>query len=230
MNHMAREEHMGLEGKVGDPSFALLWQRERLLNAIVEEVAANGFQAASIASVTARARVPEEAFTASFTDMEGCFLAAFDSLIGQLAAHTISAYHAPCDSWLERVRSGLSAYISGVCSRPDAARAYLLEAPTISPATRAQRDQAVALFEDTLAEMLEDLPTGAQLTPVTITGIAGGIARVVERRLREGRAAELPGLVEDMLAWALTHIPGSEQIPDVEELTYSAERGFALLG
>jgi AcrR family transcriptional regulator len=227
---MAREEQMGLDGKVGDPSFATLWQRERLLNAMVEEVTAKGLQTTTIASVSARARLPEEAFAAHFAGMEECYIAAFDSLIGQLAARTISAYHAPCGSWLTRVRAGLCTYICCVCARPDAARAYLLEAPTISAATRLQREQALALFEDTIAEMLEDLPTGAQLTPVTITAIAGGIARVVERRLREGRAAELPGLVEDMLAWALTYIPEAELIPEARELVQGAERGLALLG
>jgi AcrR family transcriptional regulator len=227
---MAQEEHTGLEGEGLMDRTSLLWERERLLNAMVEEVAASGFQATSIASLSARARLPEEVFAAHFADEEDCFLQAFDSLIVQLAARTICAYHAPHDSWIGRIRAGLSTYIAGVCSRPQAARAYLLEASTIGVAARAQRNEAVALLEDTVAEMLEDLPTGAQLSPMTVTAIAGGIARVVERRLREGRAAELPGLVEDMLAWALMYVPEAERIPEARELVADgAERGLALL-
>jgi AcrR family transcriptional regulator len=227
---MAQEERRGLGGEGLEETTSQLWERELLLSAMVEEVAANGYRATSIARVSVRARLPQEVFTAHFADAEDCFLQAFESLIVQLAARTICAYHAPHDSWIGRVRAGLSTYIAGVCSRPEAARAYLLEAPTIGLAARAQHGEAVALFEDTVAEMLEGLPTGAPLPPMTVTAIAGGIARVVQRRLREGRAAELPGLVEDMLAWTLMYIPEAERIPEAQELVQGVERALALLG
>ena len=122
-------------------------------------------------------------------------------------ARTISAYHAPRDSWLERVRAALGAYLAGVCARPEAARAYLLQPPYPAAGAEGRRERAIALLETTIAEMLRDLPGSERLDWVTVTGIAGGIARVVERRLREGRAHELPELLQPMLAWALTQLP-----------------------
>ncbi|HYM45031.1 MAG TPA: TetR/AcrR family transcriptional regulator [Solirubrobacteraceae bacterium] len=192
-----------------EPEPPALFQRERLLHAMVEEIAEKGYGGVSVASVTARAGVPEAVFDAEFAGREECYLAAFDSLLHQLVAHTISAYHAPRESWPERVRAGLATCIAGICARPQAARAYMLEGATIGPATRAHRALAVALFEEAIAEMLKDAPATAELAPATVTGITGGIWRVVEDRLREGRAAELPTLVDGLLGWALAYIPGA---------------------
>ncbi len=179
------------------------------MNALTEEVAERGYGDTSIAGVSARVGLSEEVFRANFADKEECFIAAFDSLVHQLVAHTISAYHAPREQWSERLRAGLVTCIAGICTRSAAARAYMLEAPVISRATRAHRALAIALFEETIAEMLEDVPAPAELSQVTVTGITGGIWRVVEGRLREDRAAELPGLVEGLLAWTLAYIPES---------------------
>jgi AcrR family transcriptional regulator len=192
-----------------DPAPPPLWQRERLLAAMIDEVAAKGYTGTSVASVTARAGVTPAVFEANFADKENCFLEAFDSLLRQLVAHTISAYYAPRESWTERARAGLCMCIGAVCTRAEAARAYLNEAPAISAATRAHRAQAIAMFEDAITEMLLDVPAAAELSPVTVVGITGGMWRVIEDRLRAGRAAELPAMVEALLAWALAYLPGA---------------------
>jgi len=224
------ERYGGAEPTASDPEPEppALWQRERLLNAIVEEVAAKGYAGASPASVTARAGVPRAIFDANFASMEQCFIAAFDSLVHQLVAHTISAYYAPRDSWTQRVRAGLATCVAGICSRSQAARTYMLEAGAISPATRAHRAQATAMFEDALAEMLEDAPAPDELSPVTIAGITGGIWRVIEDRLLENRAAELPGLVDRLVAWALAYVPGAGTLATGErQLAAPEENGLA---
>lgn len=171
-----------------------------------------------------------DAFGAHFTSVAECFNAACDSLMQQLMARTISAYHAPCESWLERVRAALGTYLAGVCARPEAARAYLLQSPSPGAAACGQRERAIALLEETIAEMLRDLSASEELGWVTVTGIAGGIARVVERRLREGRAQELPELLEEMLAWALMQLPEDARPVAVDPLPNNTERALARLG
>jgi AcrR family transcriptional regulator len=193
------------------------WRRELLLAGMVDEVAANGYEQATIERVCARAGVPRGAFAESFQGKEECFLTAFDSLLRQLAARTIAAYHAPREpppTWPERLRTGLCTCIAGVCSRADAARAYMLAAPTISAATQAHRERAIAMFEEVIVEMLQDAPASGRLAPTTVTGIAGGIWRLIESRLREDRAGELPALVDDVLAWALSYVYGKAPRPD----------------
>jgi len=185
------------------------WRRERLLAAMVDEVAANGYEAVSVVAVCARAGVSPTAFGDTFRSKEECFLTAFDSLLRQLAAHAISAYHAPREpppSWEERLRAGLTACVAAIVARADAARAYLLAAPALGSAGHVHRELTMAMFEDTIAEMLRDLPYGEELGWVTVTGVAGGIWRAIETRLHEDRAAELPALVEPMLAWVLAYV------------------------
>jgi AcrR family transcriptional regulator len=198
------------------PSPPPSWHRELLLAGMVDEIAANGCEQASIERVCARAGVPVAAFAESFQGKEECFLVAFDSLLRQLAARTIAAYHAPREpapTWPQRLRTGLCTCIAGICSRADAARAYMLAAPAISDATRAHRERGMAMFEEVIVEMLQDAPTSGGLAPTTVTAIAGGIWRVIESRLREDRAGELPGLVDNLLAWALSYVYGEAPEP-----------------
>ncbi len=187
-----------------------IWQRERLLNAMLDEVTSHGYAGTSIENVCARAGVAPETFAANFSSKEQCFLAAFDSLLHQLVAHTISAYHASSGAWPERLRAALSTCIAAIGMRSGAARTYLLEAALISPETRRHRAQAVAMFEETITEVLQDAPVVDKPSPITIAGVTGGIWRVIEARLRDDRAHELPGLVDGLLAWALTYVPGDD--------------------
>ncbi|HTR90008.1 MAG TPA: TetR/AcrR family transcriptional regulator [Solirubrobacteraceae bacterium] len=241
---MAREGSRGLDSGERDLAFEELWERERLLNAAVAQADAEGLESCTVECLCARAGVPGEAFRAHFQSVGECFEAACDSLMQQLMARTISAYHAPADSWIARVRAALSSYLRGVCARPEAARAYLLSPPNAPPAPSepaadgdlgtawaAPRERAIGLLEETIAEMLRDLPESEELGWVTVTGIAGGISRVVERRVREGRTDELADLLEPMLTWALMQLPEEVRPPEAEDhlLEEGERRGWELL-
>jgi AcrR family transcriptional regulator len=193
-----------------DPAPPAMWERERLLGAMLEEVTLHGYAGCSIETVSARAGVSADVFGANFSSKEKCFIAAFDSLLLQLVAHTISTYHGTPGAWPQRLQAALSTCITGISLRSGAARAYLLESALISPETRAHRAQAVAMFEAALMEMLEDAPGAERPSEVTVAGVTGGIWRVIEARLRADRVEELPGLIDGLVAWALAYIPGEE--------------------
>jgi AcrR family transcriptional regulator len=59
-------------------------RRERLLQAVVDEVARSGYQATTIAQITASARVSRTTFYEHFTDKQDCFLVAYRELAERL--------------------------------------------------------------------------------------------------------------------------------------------------
>jgi AcrR family transcriptional regulator len=59
-------------------------RRERLLQAVVDQVGQSGYQATTIAQITASARVSRTTFYEHFTDKQDCFLAAYRELAERL--------------------------------------------------------------------------------------------------------------------------------------------------
>jgi AcrR family transcriptional regulator len=92
-------------------------QRERALQAAVEVVAEYGYSSAFVARVTGHAGISRLTFHQLFDSGEGCFLAAFDHGVAQIAAEVTPAYLAG-GSWRARVRAGLSALLLSLDREP----------------------------------------------------------------------------------------------------------------
>src|SRR5215467_2697762 len=101
-------------------------QRSRILSAVTEVVAEEGYQAARVTDVIARAGVSRKTFYEHFSDKEECFLAAYDTNLADLMGATSAGFDRS-DDWPERVRSGLTAFLEGLASRPAAARMCMVE-------------------------------------------------------------------------------------------------------
>jgi AcrR family transcriptional regulator len=70
-------------------------QRERMLEAMIDAVAEQGYNATSIVEVARRAGVARKSFYEHFGDKETCFLAAHDWLLDRLAGYALPAYERP---------------------------------------------------------------------------------------------------------------------------------------
>jgi Bacterial regulatory proteins, tetR family len=58
-------------------------QRDRLLDAMAEICASDGYGAATVAAIVARAGVSRKTFSEQFTDREACLLAAYDAILAR---------------------------------------------------------------------------------------------------------------------------------------------------
>jgi AcrR family transcriptional regulator len=189
------------------------WQRERLFAAIADEVAANGYADASVEAIAARAGLSLDEFHLHFADKEQCFLAAFESLVQQLAAHTLAAYRNSSRDWRGSIGTALAVLVRAMCTRPSAVRAYMIivDVGSVSERARASRDQALVLFASALSEMIDGNPGKVALPSSTVTGMVGGIWRLIEARMREDRAGELVETVDGIVAWVLSYLACEEQ-------------------
>jgi len=126
-------------------------QRERLLRAMRDLVAAHGYAATTVPEVVATARVSRNAFYEFFADKEECFLALCEEEASGMVEE-LRQFQAEQD-WLEALRKGMVAYLRGWQERPEFSRAFFLEMPGVGERAWRQRRQAYELFEELFADL-----------------------------------------------------------------------------
>src|ERR1019366_5505325 len=101
-------------------------QRSRLLAAAVGAVEEWGYDGASVARITAHARVSRRTFYELFENREDCLLAVLESVVEQITAE-IAAANLEGSSWRERVRGGLWVILCFFDREPALARLCIVE-------------------------------------------------------------------------------------------------------
>jgi AcrR family transcriptional regulator len=178
-------------------------QRERLLNGVVEAVAEHGWNATSIAKITAAAKISRRTFYEYFESKEDCFLAAFE----MIEAHVLDSMGAG-EVWPDRVRTRLAALLD-VLSRDSAvACCFLIEPLAAGGEVAARYREAMSLLAATLRP--EPPPSGLDME-VRDQALIGGIATLIVRRLNSGGATRLPELLPDLTELALAPYVGRQE-------------------
>jgi AcrR family transcriptional regulator len=175
-------------------------QRERLLDAMLDQVAESGYEATTVAQVVARARVSRNAFYVLFEDKLACFVALCESMCDQLLEETFNVEDV--SDWRVATREGARRYLRWWAVRPRFARAWLIEAPLAGYPAAEQRARAFTLFRG----RFELLAEGARyqepdLAPLRVSAshvIVAGITALITHEVGVGRAAELESLTDEV--------------------------------
>jgi AcrR family transcriptional regulator len=193
-----------------DPEVVRASQRERLIRAMLETVAEQGYEATTVPEVVARARVSRNAFYEFFADKTSCFIAACDEEASELLGVVVRAAFAP--SWAGALRLGTRAYLSWWAERPAFARAYFIGLPLAGDPAVEQRERGYARFRDIFRELgrraraeQPELPPLANLAPRVLVL---AITELVAEEVRAGRTESLPTLEDDVVRVA-TSLLGS---------------------
>jgi AcrR family transcriptional regulator len=167
-------------------------QRARLLGAMVEVVAADGYQGASVSRVVARAGISRRTFYELFAGREECFLAALERGIAEIATQMGEVY-AREDTWSEGVRMAVATGLACLNAEPEFARACVVEALGAGPAVLARRARLLQKLADAL-QAGAPTPPGAGGPPLlTAETIVGASFSVVHARLSlHGPATQAP--------------------------------------
>lgn len=185
--------------------------RQRALDAFAWMVAHEGYENTDVEWVLALAEVPEPVFAEHFESKADCMLAVLDELLKRTGG-AVREQIDPAAPWPERVRMGLCALLDELARDPDAARIMLVECLGSGEAALARLRLALDECVPLLDEGLEGLPErGADHLPAHISeAIAGGIASILHNRALDRRTAELPGLLPELLYFALMPYLGHE--------------------
>jgi AcrR family transcriptional regulator len=199
-------------------------QRERLQGAMVELIPQRGYQALRILDLTKLAHVSRPTFYSLYNDKEDLLISAYEDIAGRTARTAMEAYQAD-GSRYERLQAAMRAFAELAAAEPEAMSLFLFGAFGAGGKTLERRNRALEAFENSIEASRDDAPA-TSATNLTIKVILGGIREVVATRLREQRASELPGLADELTAWAASYVPKLPQglaSPPAERAAISGE-------
>jgi AcrR family transcriptional regulator len=176
-------------------------KRRRIMDAIAELTAEQGYEATKIGDIVRRAGVARKTLYDNFEGKEEVFLAAFDTAVDE-AMQRIEADCAAVDGdWEERVQAGLASFLRYVAENPALARMCMIEALSATAAATERYENAMQRFVELVKRAV---PQDDQLPETIEETLVGGVAWIVYQQIRRDEAEQaedlLPELSEFMLA------------------------------
>ncbi len=187
-------------------------QRGRILEAMREAIAEQGYADASVADVIKRAGVSRKTFYAQFTAKEDCFLAIYDEQMGRLRDVTRDAFEAQ-DDWVPSLRAGLTALLNALAYDDTVARLCFVDVLAAGPRAAAARNETMRELESVL-----ELGRGGDATdgdgsptPRALgTSMVGGLGEVLYQETVAGRCGQLPALLPELMYALVLPFEGRE--------------------
>ncbi len=185
-----------------------LLQRERILTATVLVVAEHGLAGASVARVTARARVSRRTFFAHFDGPERAIGTVIDDALEHVSSLVVRAFAAH-RGWRDALRQSVADVLLYFDQHPKLARVLLVETLTAGGELRTHRQAAVRRFcalvaERSGADACPPVSLSADQALASVMGIA--YTRMVESE--HGRLVDLLGPLMGVLVAAGSDAPG----------------------
>lgn len=180
-------------------------QRNRLYGAMIEIVGERGYGAVTVRELTRLAGVSTRAFYEHFEDKEDCFVRTYEAIAREMATRIVTAQKSAGPSWEAQLRAGSLAYACELADYPRAARLAMVEALTAGTVAPERTRSVECMFERLIADSFARAPDRVEVPSIFVEGVAAGVEGVACSRLLAGRERELPGLVDDMLEWALCY-------------------------
>jgi len=186
-------------------------QRERLIVAMLNAAADLGYLETNVQDVIDRAGVSRPTFYEHFANKEDCFLAAFDTSAERLQKSVHAAARNGGDIWRDRVRSGLQALLRFASHEPDTARTMVVEARAASAAAVRRRVELLDDFAQCLdSQAGELLPGHRPNSPLTASGIVGGVESLLYSRLCKQEYDQLESLLPSLMYFVVLPYEGHE--------------------
>jgi AcrR family transcriptional regulator len=183
-----------------DPELVKQDQRERLQKAMIELIAEKGYPAVRIVDLAKLAHVSQPTFYSLFADKEDLVVSAYDAVAGRTAEAVIAAY-GTAGSHVERLAVAMRTWSEIAAAEPQATSLLVLGAFGAGSSALERRRGMLDELERRIYAS-RDGTKGGDSTDLTVKAIIGGIREVTAKRLREGRAHELPALADELTAWA----------------------------
>lgn len=204
-------------GRHGLPrEFVLHNQRERLIAGLARATGEHGYSGTTIAHITRHASVSRRTFYEHFSSKDECFVAAYETVMGELKERVEEAFER-ADDWPHAVKDGIRAMLRFLAAEPDLARLCMVEALVAGPVVVDRYDAAIQGFvpyfragrEGRSADVLD------RLSPTIEEAVAGGMVSLISRRIIAGETAGLEDLLPDLVEFTLTPYLGSAEAADI---------------
>ncbi len=178
-------------------------QRSRLLGAVVEVVAQDGYADAKIGQIASRAGVSRATFYEQFASKEECFVAALrtasDALLAEAGAAIAGAEEVTAGT--EGALAMAAGALAGLAEREPAAFTSLLHESMLAGAAAVrERERLMEGLQAQVDAAHEGLAADALIPDVPVALILGGVTRVLGFHMRRGETGHAASL-RDLLTW-----------------------------
>jgi AcrR family transcriptional regulator len=175
-------------------------RRERLMTAAIEEYGRRGFRNTSVKAVCAAAGLTERYFYETFTNGEDALRQCFQQVTRELLDRMRQAARADGRRPLARVRAALMVYLQQLQENPQAARVFLTEMASVSPAAEALVSASLDEFGAQLLNILhpgESYDAGREA--LLLKGVVGGGLHIAKAWIAGGYAEDIQDVAEAAL-------------------------------
>lgn len=180
-------------------------KRRRMIDAIVELSAEQGYEGTKISEIVRRAGVARKTLYDNFDGKEDLFNTSVDLYMGEATAAVTKACADTDGSWGQRVESGLAALLRFAAENPAAARVCLVEAISATPGSAARYEAGIAGF---IALLGRNAPPAGERPETIEESLVGGVAWILHQRVRAGEARRVAELLPDLSRFVLSPYHG----------------------
>jgi AcrR family transcriptional regulator len=200
------------------PADVVAEQRERLMAAITELIAAGGYARVTIGALASRARISRTAFYRCFPSKEACAFAAYDRFIEVLLGALAQRAREAVEDLAERISAIADAYFSILEQDLVVTRAFLLEFDALGPQARERRRVALRGIASYLRDQHEEFrASDSTLAPPFANEMYLGIVYIARQlacdALDEQPRPDLRAIGEILAAWLLPLLRPGQAVP-----------------
>jgi AcrR family transcriptional regulator len=182
--------------------FIAAHKRRRMIDAMAELCAEQGYEATKIADVVRRAHVARKTLYDNFSGKEELFLAAFDLTMTEAETQVAETCDPVTDQgWEARTEAGLRAVLEFVAAHPAEAKLCLVEAPAASVESAARYEAALENF---IGRLREAAPSGAGRPATLEEALVGGAVWIVQREVRRDAADQAADLLSELTQFVIS--------------------------
>ncbi len=127
-------------------------QRLRLVVAMAEAMAEDGYVGTPVAAVLARAGVSRETFYQLYADKQACFLDALE-VVGEVLVAELATAVGASGTPLDRAERAIARYLDTIVDQPAFARLFLVEVFAAGPEAMVRRAELQGRLVDALAAL-----------------------------------------------------------------------------
>jgi AcrR family transcriptional regulator len=181
--------------------FVASHKRRRMMDAIAELTAEQGYEATKIADIVRRAAVARKTLYDNFDGKEDLFLSAIDSALGEMRVVVEEACERSAGGADEKIVAGLEALLDYIAAHPSSSRMCMVEAISATAGSARLYDNGVREIVDLLRK---SAPRDADLPETIEESLVGGVAWILQQQIRRGEAERAPDLLPELSQFLLS--------------------------
>lgn len=183
-------------------------KRRRMMDAIAELTAEQGYEATKIADIVRRAAVARKTLYDNFDGKEDLFLSAVDATLGEMRVVVEEACERT-DSPEEQVVAGLEALLEFIAEHPAATRMCMVESISATRSSARLYDAGMRDFVDLLRNCSLD---NSDLPETIEESLVGGVAWILQQQIRRDEAERAVELLPELSQFVLSPYLGVGQV------------------